>query len=129
MEVGLFSEGVWQGPQHALKFTRGVTTFPLPRQGVYLLTRDEAVALYTAAEGQREDEEFDALVPFGTYVGADTAQCRANIDKMFSMHCAVLGSTGSGKSGAVAALLPSRWEGRRVGKEWVSKGRYRGGAD
>src|SRR3546814_10866044 len=83
MEVELFSEGVWQGPQHALKFTRGVTTFPLPRQGVYLLTRDEAVALYTAAEGQREDEEFDALVPFGTYVGADTAQCRANIDKMF----------------------------------------------
>lgn len=107
MEVELFSEGVWQGPQHALKFTRGVTTFPLPRQGVYLLTRDEAVALYTAAEGQREDAEFDALVPFGTYVGADAAQCRANIDKMFSMHCAVLGSTGSGKSGAVAAILHS----------------------
>src|SRR3546814_11087979 len=66
MEVELFSEGVWQGPQHALKFTRGVTTFPLPRQGVYLLTRDEAVALYTAAEGKSEDEEFDSLVPFGT---------------------------------------------------------------
>lgn len=107
MEVELFSEGVWQGPQHALRFTRGVTTFPLPRQGVYLLTRDEAVALYTAAEGQREDDGFDALVPFGTYVGADAAQCRANIDKMFSMHCAVLGSTGSGKSGAVAAIVHS----------------------
>ena len=107
MEVELFSEGVWQGPQHALKFTRGVTTFPLPRQGIYLLTRDEAVALYTAAEGQRGNEEFDALVPFGTYVGADAAPCRANIDKMFSMHCAVLGSTGSGKSGAVAAILHS----------------------
>jgi len=107
MEVELFSEGVWQTAQQALKFTRGVTTFPLPRQSVYLITRDEAVALYTAAEGQREDDGFDALVPFGNYVGADAARCRANIDKMFSMHCAVLGSTGSGKSGAVAAILHS----------------------
>lgn len=107
MEVELFSEGIWQLSQQRLKFTRGVTTFPLPRQSVYLLTRDEAVALYTAAEGQREDAGFDSLVPFATYVGADAAQCHANIDKMFSMHCAVLGSTGSGKSGAVAAILHS----------------------
>lgn len=107
MEVELFSEGIWQSAQRRLKFTRGVTTFPLPRQSVYLLTRDEAVALYTSAEGQREGDGFDSLVPFATYVGADAAQCRANIDKMFSMHCAVLGSTGSGKSGAVAAILHS----------------------
>lgn len=107
MEVELFSEGIWQTAQQRLKFTRGVTTFPLPRQSVYLLTRDEAVSLYTAAEGQREGDGFDSLVPFATYVGADAAQCRANIDKMFSMHCAVLGSTGSGKSGAVAAILHS----------------------
>jgi hypothetical protein len=107
MEVELFSEGTWQASKNSLKFTRGVSTFPLPRQGVYLLTRDEASALYTSAEGQRVGDEADALVPFGTYVGADSAVCRANIDKMFSMHCAVLGSTGSGKSGAVAALLHS----------------------
>lgn len=107
MEIELFSEGIWQASQQRLKFTRGVTTFPLPRQSVYLLTRAEAVALYTAAEGQREGGGFDSLVPFATYVGADAAQCRANIDKMFSMHCAVLGSTGSGKSGAVAAILHS----------------------
>lgn len=107
MEVELFAEGSWQISKNSLKFTRGVSTFPLPRQGVYLLTRDEASALYTSAEGQRVGDEADALVPFGTYVGADSAVCRANIDKMFSMHCAVLGSTGSGKSGAVAALLHS----------------------
>ena len=107
MEVELFSEGIWQTAQQRLKFTRGVTTFPLPRQSVYLLTRQEAVSLYTSAEGQREGEGFDSLVPFATYAGADAAQCRANIDKMFSMHCAVLGSTGSGKSGAVAAILHS----------------------
>jgi len=105
MEVELFAEGVWQAHSSSLRFKRGVTTYPLPRQGVYLLTWDEAMSLYAAAEGQREEEDFDALVEFGTYVGAEGATCRANIDRMFSMHCAVLGSTGSGKSGAVAAVL------------------------
>lgn len=107
MEIELFAEGIWQGVNGTLKFTRGVSTYPLPRQGVYLLTRDEAVDLYKSAEGQLHDETIDPLVPFATYVGADSASCRANIDKMFGMHCAVLGSTGSGKSGAVAALLHS----------------------
>lgn len=107
MEIELFAEGVWQGADEALKFIRGVSTYPLPRQGVYLLTRDEAVELYKSAEGQFHDEAIDPLVPFATYVGADSARCRVNIDKMFGMHCAVLGSTGSGKSGAVAALLHS----------------------
>jgi hypothetical protein len=107
MEIELFAEGVWQGVNGILKFTRGVSTYPLPRQGVYLLTRDEAVDLYKSAEGQLHNEAIDPLVPFATYVGADSARCRANIDKMFGMHCAVLGSTGSGKSGAVAALLHS----------------------
>lgn len=107
MEIELFSEGVWRVGEEVLEFKRGVTTYPLPRQSIYLLTRDEADSLFTAAEGLRGDGGYDALVPFGTYVGADSALCRTNIDKMFSMHCAVLGSTGSGKSGAVAALLHS----------------------
>jgi DNA helicase HerA-like ATPase len=105
MEVELFAEGTWMPPTDKLTFKRGVTTYPLPRQGVYLLTRDEGVSLYSAAEGQLADDGIDALVGFGTYVGAEGVPCRANIDKMFSMHCAVLGSTGSGKSGAVAAVL------------------------
>lgn len=106
MEVELFAEGSWATGQERLLLTRGVTTYPLPRQGVYLLTREETGILYRAAEGQRPDGA-DPLVPFATYVGADAVPCRANIDRMFGMHCAVLGSTGSGKSGAVAAVLHS----------------------
>jgi len=117
MEVELFAEGTWQANKESLNFIRGVTTFPLPRQGVYLLTREESVALYTAAEGQAVEGQADALVPFGTYVAADSAPCRANIDKMFSMHCAVLGSTGSGKSGAVAAILHSVLEHKAKGDD------------
>lgn len=107
MEVELFAEGVWNAAERKLRFVRGVTTYPLPLQGVFLLTRQEAVNLYSAAEGRQGSEGYDPLVPFAHYVGADNALCRANIDKMFGMHCAVLGSTGSGKSGAVAALLHS----------------------
>lgn len=117
MEIELFAEGVWQHSDGQLLFTRGVSTYPLPRQSVYLLTQEETVSLYTSAEGQQKGSAFDSLVPFGNYVGADAAACRANIDKMFSMHCAVLGSTGSGKSGAVAAILHAILEHKVDGKD------------
>lgn len=107
MEVELFAEGMWNAADHKLHFVRGVTTYPLPRQSVHLLTREETSKIYSAAEGQQNDGEYNPLVPFAHYVGADNAFCRANVDKMLGMHCAILGSTGSGKSGAVAALLHS----------------------
>ncbi len=110
MEVELFAEGVWNAADQRLRFVRGVTTYPLPRQSVHLLTREETTQIYSAAEGQQIDGEYSPLVPFAHYVGADNAVCRANVDKMLGMHCAVLGSTGSGKSGAVAALLHSMLE-------------------
>lgn len=107
MEVELFAEGTWNTAKCDLNIIRGVCTYPLPRQGVYLLTNDELLSLYGAAEKQYAEDEHDSLVAFAHYAGADNVQCKANIDKMFGMHCAVLGSTGSGKSGAVAALLHS----------------------
>ncbi|TAE91144.1 MAG: DUF87 domain-containing protein [Verrucomicrobia bacterium] len=115
MEVELFAEGIWNSAEGKLHFIRGVTTYPLPRQTVHLLTRAEAAEIYNAAEGQQRGADYDPLVPFAHYVGADNATCRANIDKMLGMHCAVLGSTGSGKSGAVAALLHSMLEHKPTG--------------
>ena len=44
------------------------------------------------------------MLPIGTYVGANSAVCKANMDKLFGNHCAILGSTGSGKSATVAAI-------------------------
>ena len=55
MEVELFAEGLWSAGEKRLSFTRGVITYPLPRQTVYLLTREEAGLLYGAAEQQRPD--------------------------------------------------------------------------
>lgn len=116
MEIELFGEGVWSAQANKINFHRGVTTYPLPRQGVYLLTQEETVALYKSAERELGDSTYDPLVPFAHYVGADNALCRANIDRMFGMHCAVLGSTGSGKSGAVAAILHSILDHKATGE-------------
>lgn len=107
MEVELFAEGFWNSSENALTFLRGIKTYPLPHQGAYLMTRQEIIELYTAAEGNCHGDSYNPLVPFAYYVGADNALCHANIDKMLGMHCAILGSTGTGKSGAVAALLHS----------------------
>lgn len=116
MEVDLFAEGVWSNVSNNLRFQRGISTYPLPQQGVFILTQDETALLYASAEKRPSDGPLP-LVPFAKYIGAEGTVCRANIDKMFSTHCAVLGSTGSGKSGAVAALLHGVIEHRSVAGE------------
>lgn len=110
MEVELFAEGIWNGKLNKLELTRGITTYPLPLQTVHLLTKEETGVIFTAAEGSYSEDDFSPMVAFGSYVGAEGTTCHANIDKMLGLHCAVLGSTGSGKSGAVAALLHSMLE-------------------
>lgn len=106
MEVQLLAEGSWNNTKSTLAFKRGIKTYPLPQQGVFLLTNEEVSFVYRSAEGTRDDE-VDPLVPFAVYSASESTACRANINKMFGMHCAVLGSTGSGKSGTVAAIIHS----------------------
>lgn len=107
MEVQLLAEGNWVNSKTQLIFKRGIKTYPLPQQGVYLLTSDEVSHLYRSAEGEIDQEDVDPLVPFAVYSASEATPCRANINKMFGMHCAILGSTGSGKSGTVAAIIHS----------------------
>ncbi|WP_217808062.1 ATP-binding protein [Halomonas sp. CSM-2] len=106
MEVQLLAEGSWNASESKLSFRRGIKTYPLPQQGVFILTNEEVANVYQSAEGVR-NEEVDPLVPFAVYSASESTACRANINKMFGMHCAVLGSTGSGKSGTVAAIIHS----------------------
>ncbi|PSW70030.1 hypothetical protein C9J41_20580 [Photobacterium sp. GB-50] len=116
MEVQLLAEGSWNGQQEKLTFKRGIKTYPLPQQGVFLLTNEEINYVYRSAEGT-QNEKVDPLVPFGVYSASESTACRANINKMFGMHCAVLGSTGSGKSGTVAAIIHSVLSHKHGGKE------------
>lgn len=107
LEADLFAQGVWRGEEQGLSLSRGVELYPLPMQGVYLSTADELDLLFGAAERVHLQNGVSPLVEIGTYVGSNGAVCRTNVDKMIGQHCAVLGSTGSGKSGTVAALVHS----------------------
>lgn len=104
LEADLFGEAVWIESKKTLDFNRGVETYPLPLQYVYLTTKDELEEIYQAAE-QAAKTKYDPMLPIGTYIGANLAICRANMDKLFGNHCAILGSTGSGKSATVAAII------------------------
>lgn len=107
LEADLFGQGVWSNKNSRLEFSRGVETYPLPLQSAFICLNDELEAVYKAAESNAQDEAITPMVPIGNYIGGNNAVCRANIDKLFGHHFAILGSTGSGKSGTVASILHS----------------------
>lgn len=99
IEVDLFGEGEWildDGNWH-LAFDRGVSSFPLPQQKIYLTPNKELNDIYGGGDGP--------VIKIGEHVGSGGTPCFANINELLGKHTAILGSTGSGKSGTVAALL------------------------
>ncbi len=106
IEADMLGEAWFNPAEKELTFKRGVSTYPLPLQAVHLITKEETDQLFASAEKASEDG-VNRLVPIGSYIGATRVTCRANMDKLFGHHCAILGSTGSGKSSAVAAVIHS----------------------
>lgn len=109
LQADLFGEATWEEKSKSLDFRRGVRNYPLPGQAVHLTTQEELRKIYEGAENVAS-AACDPMLPLGSYVGAEGTICYANLDKLFGMHCAVLGSTGAGKSGTVAAILHSLLE-------------------
>lgn len=102
VEADLFGEGEWTQVADAkpsLQFQRGVATYPLPQQTVYLTPKSELRFIYGHARG--------AVIRLGEHVGSGGAPCYADMNELLGKHTAVLGSTGAGKSGAVAAIIHS----------------------
>ena len=98
IEADLFGEGEWVfKSEWGLTFERGVTTFPLPQQKVYLTPRTEFGFIYGQGTG--------AVIQIGEHVGSGGTPCYADINDLLGKHTAIMGSTGSGKSGTVAAIL------------------------
>lgn len=103
IEADLFGEGEWGYTDQRtpvdwkLTFERGVSTFPLPLQKVYLTPRSELTHIF----GQGGP----SAVKIGEHVGAGGTPCYADMNELLGKHTAVLGSTGAGKSGTVAAIL------------------------
>ena len=101
IEADLFGEGEWSFDLEdwKLDFERGVSTFPLPQQKVYLTPRNELGYIYGKGLGP--------TIILGEHVGSGGTLCYAELNELLGKHTAILGSTGSGKSGTVTAILHS----------------------
>lgn len=103
VEADLFGEGEWaletvgDALEWILRFERGVSTFPLPQQVVYLTPREELRAVYGHGN--------DSSIVIGGHVSSGNAPCYADLNELLGKHTAILGSTGAGKSGTVAAII------------------------
>lgn len=94
--IGEFTKPTINAPA---RFKRGVSSFPTLGDGVHVATRDELTALF-AINGT-------SSVRIGVVKQDSQIPATVNVDEIFSRHCAVLGTTGAGKSCAMALLLRS----------------------
>ncbi|EGR0546367.1 ATP-binding protein [Vibrio cholerae] len=111
IEADLFGEGEWRRKgedEFSLEFERGVATYPLPQQTIYLTPKSELRFIYGDAKG--------AVIQLGEHVGSGGAPCYAELNELLGKHTAILGSTGAGKSGTVAAVIHSILERGEIAK-------------
>jgi DNA helicase HerA-like ATPase len=80
-------------------FERGISQHPNVNDEVHLVTEPDLFRIYGSSDSGK--------VSIGRLSSAEAVEVRLDIDKLLTRHCAVLGSTGSGKSTTVASLLRS----------------------
>ncbi len=119
IEADLFGEGEWTcntactPSEWTLHFERGVATYPLPQQTLYLTPKNELRYIYGHTKG--------TVVRLGDHVGSSGTPCYADMNELLGKHTAVLGSTGAGKSATVAAIIHSILERGQVNEYKVWK--------
>lgn len=92
--IGEFTKPTQKTPA---RFRRGVSTYPTLGDGVHVATRDELAALFSGAGS--------ASVRIGVVKQDMAIPAVVSVNDLFSRHCAILGTTGAGKSCAVALML------------------------
>jgi len=89
---------VLMGERVGNKFERGVTQFPTAGDEVHLVTIDDLNIIYGGF-----DEKNSIIV--GNISVSESLPAKIDLDKIVTRHCAIIGSTGSGKSNTVAIIL------------------------
>lgn len=89
---------VLAGEQVGKKFERGVTQFPTTGDKVHLVTINDLDIIY----GGYADSN---SITVGNISVSESLDAKIDLDKLISRHCAIVGSTGSGKSNSVSVLL------------------------
>jgi DNA helicase HerA-like ATPase len=98
IEIELFGQGQKTGLKETdFVFERGVSTYPLPGQTIYLAAIDELRRIYAKPD--------KPTVKIGKVAQAGGLSVHLLTNELLGKHFAVLGTTGSGKSCAVALLL------------------------
>lgn len=95
MTIQLIGEG-----QKNSSFERGISQFPTISDEVHLVSKHDLEKIY----GQPNKPYF---VKVGNIAGAESIPALLDINKLVTRHCAVVGTTGSGKSTTVASLINS----------------------
>ncbi len=91
-------EAVLVGEINEGMFERGVSQYPIVGDKVYLISNNLLGCIYNQTKDIYPIE-------IGTINESSGLRAKLDLNKMISRHCAVLGSTGSGKSNAVSILL------------------------
>lgn len=86
------------GEQVGKHFERGVTQYPTAGDRVHLVAIGDLDIIY----GGYEDAN---SLTVGNISVSESLDAKVDLDKLISRHCAIVGSTGSGKSNSVAVLL------------------------
>lgn len=88
------------GEQSGQKFERGVSQSPTTGDNVHLVTIKDLDVIYG---GYNEKNS----ITIGNISLSESLNAKIDLNKLVSRHCAILGSTGSGKSNAVGVVLKS----------------------
>ena len=100
LEIELFGEALKIGSgEGEFEFQRGVATYPLPSQNIFLATITELSRIYRPTN--------ETNIHIGTLSQAASLLVHLLMNDLLGKHFAVLGTTGSGKSCAVTVLLRS----------------------
>jgi len=98
IEIELFGQGRKTGIEEAeFEFERGVSSYPLPGQPIYLATVEELRKVYAKPD--------KPTIKVGSVSQVKGLPVHLITDELIGKHTAVLGTTGSGKSCALALLL------------------------
>jgi uncharacterized protein len=100
IEIELFGQGEKNGARDEdFTFQRGISTYPLPGQGVRLATVEELKVIYAKPNA--------STVKIGSVAQVKGLPAYLLMDELLGKHFAILGTTGSGKSCTVALIFQS----------------------
>jgi DNA helicase HerA-like ATPase len=93
LRIELVGEG-----RRGVKFERGISQYPSIGDPVHVATETDLKTVYSPGNE-------DSYVTIGRVASAESIRAQIDLNRLVSRHAAVVGSTGAGKSTAVASLL------------------------